>query len=578
VGKSRGSLYVWGRARPFVAGIDFALLWINMSSDEEQVVVDDAGVPEEGALKVNRALAEFAEVPPSEENEEKQKIADEEEEQRKALEKAERKARQVEALEKKLAAKKKKEEEKKEAQKTPKFREWTPSEQREIEELFEKYDSGLQIVFKRYSIAQQNKGHQGTFEEIGSHWSRLDFVKFYRLCKDFGIAHRKGLDRMRLKQIFLAVSKKGVDYKFLDFKQLREVLVVCAEEILSKKPFSERYQTLPVRARAVFHRMDLADERRAFLTKRMLGFGGFQGGDGKLGGHAAAPVEAKDSEFSNFDFEQFLHHTGENGEKLHLLQSFRKPGEPRTPPPQQKRAAPKVKKTVPSKVQQSLAKGTIQNHRSKVRPSERNKKSKNEQEIRPDQRDRKELECENDFSVDESAKLEIAKLLGIKPTSGPEEGLELNRGNISTPPPGIYLPEDLLLWSNLQSVDIRYTESTPKARCNIDGNGGQLRPVLSFEKKPKNSKPNEINTRRRNHQLSLAAKERIREHALSPTCPQKQKRPSPRKPSCAPPSKRGQVIRPSRIVTSNKLAARHSKKSMQESRKRQINNFYNLSN
>ncbi|GBG26998.1 Hypothetical Protein FCC1311_032212 [Hondaea fermentalgiana] len=248
------------------------------------------------------------------------------------------------------------------------------SEESQLQELFRVYASGLDLVFRRYASAVIVTGT--TFEHMAVEAECMDFVKFYRMCRDFGVAHAKGLSQVQLKHLFLQVSKRGHDYKKIGFQQFRHVLVLCAEALLSREPFAVRYTTLVSRARALFHRMDLGDDRRAILTKRMLAFGGFHCGDGKLGGRKEAGIPSKSSkEFTSFDYHQDFKSVDEQGRMLGLIDLFGRPGEPDTPP------AP--------------AKGTRTSR------------------IDPLARDQKKLHCTNPYHLNAREKAALASALGI---------------------------------------------------------------------------------------------------------------------------------------------------------------------
>lgn len=330
------------------------------------------------------------------------------------------------------------------------------TEEEEIAELFDIYHNGLLLVFKRYGAALHPKG---TFEEIYTEANNLDFVKFYRMCRDFGIAHKKGLSQMALKHIFLQESKRGQDYKKIEFEQFRQVLVLCADELLSREPFIERYRTLPTRVRALLHRMDLADERRNILTKRMLAFGGFRKGDGKLGGHNEAGIPTRFSkEFSSFDYEKATKNVDQEGKVLTLLDTLRKPGEPDTPPPIKlvpKSSGPILDSSpvVSSKMTVSPSRATLRTHKTNESNSprlpyadrfnarERFKQSQHPSQglhfgrpghgdMGPFQRDQQVLSCTNPYRLTSREQEALASALGLSFNSpdihnfAPSEGEE----------------------------------------------------------------------------------------------------------------------------------------------------------
>ncbi|CAK9114455.1 Hypothetical protein (Fragment) [Durusdinium trenchii] len=202
-----------------------------------------------------------------------------------------------------------------------------------VKELFDTYDGGLRFVYRRYCRSKHLGGSKKTFDDISAHGDMLDFDKVNRLCRDFGLVHKKGLSVPQCKAMFLRVAKQGNDFTRIGFEQFRDLLVLCAEELLTREPWVERYNSMSTRVRALFHRMDLADSHRADLTKRLVAFGGFRGGDGKLAGHIDVPIgTAHSPAFSRFNFEHFTQHVQADGARGHLVETLKKPGEPQTPP------------------------------------------------------------------------------------------------------------------------------------------------------------------------------------------------------------------------------------------------------
>jgi len=354
-------------------------------------------------------------------------------------------------------------------------------------DLFKYYHSGLTLLYKRYSSSLQGKTN--TFEAISQNADTLNFLEFYRMCRDFGIAHKKGLSRVVAKEVFLSISKKSEDYKAVNFELFRELLVECANRLLQREQYAARYPTVERRAGALFHRMDLAEDRRAYLTKRMIAFGGFLGGDGKLGSHVDVGYgTAKSRRFSTFDYEKkrmsiSLH----TGKPTHLVDTFNRVGGPDTPPINTRSLGrSRANRKSPARVSQEVGK---RKPREKPRVVQKVEENNDTDDTNPNL-EKRSLDVANQFHLDLNSEKELVDVLGLEfqAHSTPFNEHKSNEA----------------MWSDIESLDIlqeseyqqsdthhrrerRFHESTPSpaARKRCSEPEEVLRPVLTLDPVPR---------------------------------------------------------------------------------------------
>ena len=165
------------------------------------------------------------------------------------------------------------------------------------------YDRGLRHLYDRYRCAQVVTGRFVTFSEISSKWSLINFNELFRLCKDFGIVHTKGLGRQELKRIFIVCTDPKGNMQALTFEQFRKFLSLCADELLNTDKWRDKYPTVQSRVNALFFHMGLSEDKKNERNKRMRAFGGFMYGDGMLGGHDEVCLDrAGKSPFQGHDY------------------------------------------------------------------------------------------------------------------------------------------------------------------------------------------------------------------------------------------------------------------------------------
>ena len=165
------------------------------------------------------------------------------------------------------------------------------------------YERGLRHLYDRYRCAQVVTGRFVTFSEISSKWSLINFPELFRLCKDFGIVHAKGLGRQELKRIFIVCTDPKGNMQALTFEQFRKFLALCGDELLTSDRWKEKYPTVQSRVNALFFHMGLSEDKKCERNKRMRAFGGFMYGDGMLGGHDEVSLDrAGKSPFQSHDY------------------------------------------------------------------------------------------------------------------------------------------------------------------------------------------------------------------------------------------------------------------------------------
>lgn len=209
---------------------------------------------------------------------------------------------------------------------------FTQEERNKLKELFRVFNNGLLCVFNRYATSHGLKN--GTFGAMSEQSSQLHFPKFYRMAKDFGIAHKRGMNQWQLKHLFNVIAKTGNNLVWIGFKQFRLVLVHCANVLLSRSPWCDRYTDIEHKLRALFLRMDLGEDKRASLLSKMQGFGGFHRGDGKLATHAETrlPENSKAPiKYSKFNYDRISGKEGPDGKEVHLMDRFARQQDPETP-------------------------------------------------------------------------------------------------------------------------------------------------------------------------------------------------------------------------------------------------------